>query len=114
MRARVKVTAGSHKIGATFLATNFAPVLDLDQHFMRDTLQTGPTPGFTFFPHVGTVRIEGPFNAAPAKESPSRQKVFVCRPAGAADESPCARKDHHATSRRARSDDRSPRPRRSR
>ena len=59
---------------------------------MRDTLQTGPTPGFTFFPHVGTLRIEGPFNATPAKESPSRQKVFVCQPAGAADESPCARK----------------------
>ena len=61
-------------VGATFLATNFAPVLDLDQHFMRDTLQTGPTPGFTFFPHVGTLRIEGPFNAAPAKDSPSRRK----------------------------------------
>ena len=41
-------------IGATFPQTNLAPVLDLDRHFMRDTLQTGPTPGFTFFPHVGT------------------------------------------------------------
>ena len=92
MTVRVKTTAGPHLIGATFLATNFAPVLDLDQHFMRDTLQTGPTPGFTFFPHVGTVRIEGPFNATPAKESPSREKIFVCHPAGATDESPCARK----------------------
>jgi mono/diheme cytochrome c family protein len=92
MTVRVKATAGPHMIGATFLATNFAPILDLDQHFMRDTLQTGPTPGFTFFPHVGTVRIEGPFNAAPAKESPSRQKIFVCRPTGVADEPPCARK----------------------
>ena len=92
MRARVNVTAGPHAVGATFLATNFAPLLDLDQHFMRDTLQTGPTPGFTFFPHVGTVRIEGPFNAAPAKESPSRQKIFVCRPVAAPEESACARK----------------------
>ena len=92
MTVRVHTTAGPHAIGATFLATNFAPVLDLDQHFMRDTLQTGPTPGFTFFPHVGTVRIEGPFNATPAKASPSRQKIFVCTPAGPADESPCARK----------------------
>jgi hypothetical protein len=92
MTVRVKTTAGPHVIGATFPATNFAPVLDLDQHFMRDTLQTGPTPGFTFFPHVGTVRIEGPFNATPAKESPSRQKIFVCQPAAAAEEAPCARK----------------------
>ncbi|HJZ78669.1 MAG TPA: DUF1592 domain-containing protein [Vicinamibacterales bacterium] len=92
MRARIKVTAGPHAVGATFLATNFAPLLDLDQHFMRDTLQTGPTPGFTFFPHVGTVRIEGPFDAAPAKESPSREKIFVCRPNAPAEEAACARK----------------------
>jgi Protein of unknown function (DUF1592)/Protein of unknown function (DUF1588)/Protein of unknown function (DUF1587)/Protein of unknown function (DUF1585)/Protein of unknown function (DUF1595) len=92
MRARFKTTAGAHWIGATFPATNFAPVLDLDRHFMRDTVQTGPTPGLTFFPHVGTVRIEGPFNATPAKESPSRARIFACRPAGTADETACARK----------------------
>ena len=90
-RARVKVTAGPHQIGATFLATNFAPVLDLDQHFVRSTLQTGPTPGFTFFPHVGTIRIEGPFNATRAKDSPSRRKIFVCTPTSTADEVGCAR-----------------------
>jgi mono/diheme cytochrome c family protein len=90
MRVRFKTTAGSHAVGATFLATNFAPLLDLDQHFMRDTLQTGPTPGFTFFPHVGTVRLEGPFNASAPSESPSRRKIFTCRPAG--DETACARK----------------------
>jgi hypothetical protein len=92
MRARLNVTAGPHMVGATFLATNFAPVLDLDQHFMRDTLQTGPTPGFTFFPHVGTVRIEGPFKASPAQESPSRQRIFTCRPTSEADEAACAKK----------------------
>jgi len=92
MRARVKTTAGAHWVGATFPATNFAPVLDLDQHFMRDTVQTGPTPGFTFFPHVGTLRIEGPFNATPAKASPSRARIFVCRPTSPADDAACARK----------------------
>ena len=92
MTVRVKTTAGPHLVGVTFPQTNFAPVLDLDQHFMRDTLQTGPTPGFTFFPHVGTLRIEGPFNAVAAKDSPSRRRIFVCRPTGAADEAACARK----------------------
>jgi hypothetical protein len=92
MRARVKVTAGEHTVGATFLATNFAPLLDLDQHFKRSTLQTGPTPGYTFFPHVGTIRIEGPFNATAPKDSASRRKVFTCTPTGAADETACARK----------------------
>src|SRR5438034_5866369 len=92
MTVRFTTTAGPHMVGVTFPQTNLAPVLDLDQHFMRDTLQTGPTPGFTFFPHVGTLRIEGPFNAVPARDSPSRRRIFVCRPASAADEAACARK----------------------
>jgi mono/diheme cytochrome c family protein len=92
MMVRFRTTAGVHILGATFLQTNFAPLLDLDQHFMRDTVQTGPTPGFTFFPHVGTVRIEGPYDAIPAKDSPSRRKIFLCHPAAPADEPSCARK----------------------
>jgi hypothetical protein len=92
MRVRFKTTAGTHNLGATFLATNFAPLLDLDKHFMRDTLQTGPTPGYTFFPHIGTIRIEGPFQATQAVDSPSRRKVFVCTPKTAAEEAACARR----------------------
>jgi hypothetical protein len=92
MRVRFKTTAGKHTIGATFLATNLAPLLDLDRHFMRSTIQTGPTPGYTFFPHVGTLRIEGPYNATQAKDSPSRRKIFVCTPATTAEESACARR----------------------
>jgi mono/diheme cytochrome c family protein len=92
MRVRFKTTAGKHMIGATYLATNFAPLLDLDRHFMRSTVQTGPTPGYTFFPHVGTIRIEGPFNATQAKDSASRRKIFICTPKTAAEETACARR----------------------
>ena len=92
MRVRFKTTAGPHSLGVTFPQTNFAPLLDLDQHFTRDTVQTGPTPGYTFFPHVGTVRIEGPFDATPATDSPSRRKIFICQPNGSNDETACARK----------------------
>jgi hypothetical protein len=90
MRVTLKTTAGPHKLGITYLATNLAPLLDYNRHFMRDTVQTGPTPGYTFFPHVGTVRIEGPFNAVKPSDSPSRRKIFACRPTGAADEARCA------------------------
>src|SRR5262245_43401676 len=92
MKVRLTTKAGLHTLGVTFPQTNFAPVLDLDQHFMRDTVQTGPTPGFTYFPHVGTVRIEGPFNAKQADDSPSRRRIFVCKPTSAADETACATK----------------------
>ena len=92
MRVRFTTTAGSHKVGATFLATQYAPLLDLDRRFRRSTIQTGPTPGYTFFPHVGTLRIEGPFNATRATDSQSRRRIFVCRPAGTAGETACARR----------------------
>jgi len=92
MRVRFKTTAGLHRVGVTFLQTNLAPILDLDRHFARSTVQTGPTPGYTFFPHVGTVRIEGPYSAMPATDSPSRRKIFVCRPTGVASEAACARR----------------------
>jgi mono/diheme cytochrome c family protein len=92
MKVRFKATAGLHKIGATYLETNFAPVLDLDKQFVRPTIQTGPTPGYTFFPHVGTLRLEGPFNAEIPERSPSRDKVFICQPANAGEEAACARR----------------------
>jgi hypothetical protein len=92
MRVRFKTTAGPHKVGATFLATQHAPLLDLDRRFRRSTLQTGPTPGYTFFPHVGTIRIEGPFSATPPTDSESRRRVFVCWPKERADEAACARR----------------------
>jgi uncharacterized protein DUF1592/uncharacterized protein DUF1588/uncharacterized protein DUF1595/uncharacterized protein DUF1587/uncharacterized protein DUF1585/cytochrome c len=92
MRVRFKATAGLHRVGVTFLQTNLAPILDLDRHFARSTVQTGPTPGYTFFPHVGTVRIEGPYGATPAMNSPSRRRIFVCRPSEPAKEGACARR----------------------
>jgi mono/diheme cytochrome c family protein len=92
MRVRTHATAGVHTIGATFLATQYAPLLDLDRRFRRSTIQTGPTPGYTFFPHVGTVRIEGPYSAVHATDSASRRKIFACAPARPADEDACARR----------------------
>jgi hypothetical protein len=92
MKVKFKATAGQHMLAVTFLQTNLAPILDIDIHPMRDTVQTGPTPGYTFFPHVGTLRLSGPMNAVAAKESASRNKIFVCRPSGAADEAACAKK----------------------
>jgi hypothetical protein len=71
-----------------------APLLDMNRQFLRSTVQTGPTPGFTFFPHVGSIKIEGPIagTAKQATDSPSRRRIFVCKPTGKADEAACARR----------------------
>ena len=85
------VQAGLHTVGITFLATNYAPGNDLNAKFLRSTIQTGTLPGMTFYPHVGRVRIEGPYDAKAPVDTPSRRKIFVCRPTAPKDEEACAR-----------------------
>ncbi|HEY7391394.1 MAG TPA: DUF1592 domain-containing protein [Bryobacteraceae bacterium] len=84
--------AGLHTVVVTFIATNYAPGNDLDQHFLRDTIETGGLPGFKFFPHVGKIRIDGPNNPTGAADTPSRRKIFTCHPASAGEETACATK----------------------
>lgn len=88
----VQVKAGPHTVGVTFLATQLAPGNDLDQHFLRSTIETGGLPGFRFYPHVGKIDILGPYKAAGATDTPSRAKIFICHPANPNDETACAKK----------------------
>ncbi|HEX5431194.1 MAG TPA: DUF1592 domain-containing protein, partial [Bryobacteraceae bacterium] len=87
-----QVTAGEHMVGVTFLDTELAPDNDLDQHFLRSTIETGGLPGFRFYPHVGKMEILGPYKATGAADSPSRQKIFICHPSSPANETSCATK----------------------
>jgi hypothetical protein len=98
---RIPVKAGPHKLGVTFLATNFAPQLDLNDAFERTTIETGGLPGFTFYPHVGSVRIDGPYAAAGAEDTPALERIFVCTPASEAEEPACARTILTSLARRA-------------
>jgi hypothetical protein len=98
---RFTVKAGPHRVGVTFLATNNAPGNDLDRHFLRSTIETGGLPGFSFYPHVGYMRIDGPYDAKGASDSPSRRKIFVCQPASESEETACAQKIVAALERRA-------------
>jgi hypothetical protein len=99
---RVPVKAGPHTLGVTFVATQYAPINDLNKHFLRSTIETGGLPGFTFFPHVGSVRIDGPYTVAgAATDTPSRRRIFVCRPARATEESACAAQILTTLARRA-------------
>jgi mono/diheme cytochrome c family protein len=100
----IPVTAGLHKVGVTFFANNYAPDQNVNEVFLRATIETGGIPGYIFFPHVGKVRIEGPENARRASETPSRRKIFVCRPSSGADahqEEACARTILTTLARRA-------------
>src|SRR5690606_3623430 len=76
-------------------------LLDLNDAFERSTIETGGLPGFTFFPHIGRVRIDGPYDAAGAKETPARAQIFVCEPASETDERACAERIVSNLARRA-------------
>ncbi len=88
---RIPVRAGLHTLGVTFLATNDVPGSELNRPFQRTMNTPGSIPGFQFYPHVGQVWIEGPYNAQGASDTGSRRKIFVCHPAAARDEAACAR-----------------------
>ena len=49
----IPVKAGLHRVGVTFLATNYAPDNNINDVFLRATIETGGIPGYLFFPHVG-------------------------------------------------------------
>jgi hypothetical protein len=95
------VKAGVHTVAVTFLATNYAPGNDLDQHFLRSTIETGGLPGHTFFPHVGKLTIQGPENPKGASDTASRRAIFICHPANPSQEQTCARQIVSNLARRA-------------
>jgi hypothetical protein len=88
---RVPIKAGLHVVGVTFLATNDLPGTELNRPFVRTMNTPGDIPGFQFYPHVGQVFIEGPYNAEGATDTASRKKIFVCHPLTSRDEGTCAR-----------------------
>ncbi len=98
---RFQAKAGVHTVGVTFLATNYAPGSDLDKHFLRSTIETGGLPGFSFYPHAGYIRIDGPYKAAGASDSASRRRIFTCQPADQSQEAVCAQQIIGALVRRA-------------
>ena len=88
---RVPVTAGLHTLGVTFIATNDVPGTELNKPFQRTMNTPGSIPGFIFYPHVGQVIIEGPFDAKGAADTASRRKIFLCTPKTPREETSCAR-----------------------
>ena len=98
LQVRVTVGAGPHEVGAAFLKKSSALIeterQPYDAHFNMDR-HPRTQPG------VRSVAIAGPFASAGVGETPSRRRIFVCRPASAADEPACARTIIGALARRA-------------
>jgi hypothetical protein len=90
----IKIKAGPQTISAAFPMKFDGPLED-EYRMVEQTLvdvSAGTIPGMTTLPHLHEMSITGPLKAEGISETPSRRKVFVCRPAAGADEIPCAKK----------------------
>ncbi|HET9269769.1 MAG TPA: DUF1592 domain-containing protein [Vicinamibacterales bacterium] len=107
LHVRVPVKAGPRLVAATFIR-KVAENTNRLRPFLRSNAGTYDSTGR---PHVKSLTIKGPFNATGPGDTPSRQRVFVCRPPvrrggpsgppDAAAEEPCARRIMATLARRA-------------
>ena len=98
LRVRVPLRAGRRVIGVSFLDRPASQVEGARLPYLRSFAILGEaTEGL---PHVDTVTITGPHGAA-GGETPSRARIFTCRPASRADEPACARRILTTLARRA-------------
>jgi hypothetical protein len=100
MTARVKVTAGPHDVGFTWLERP-AKEQSVWQPSLRDSQEIHMVGGM---PKIRTATIEGPYNVTGVSSSPSRERIFICRPAStatAAQETACATRIFTNLTRRA-------------
>jgi len=82
---RVRVPAGMHRIGVTFVERSYA---QSDSPLQPIAM----LPEMERYPNIPGFDVSGPFNVSSVGETPSRQRIFVCRPASEAEEMPCARR----------------------
>ena len=90
----VHVRAGPQRVTAAFVKTMDGPTDDLltpVDYTLADT-QIGSAYGITTMPHVRDFIIAGPDFVTGVSETPSRRKIFTCRPTSPAEEAPCAEK----------------------
>ena len=89
----VFVRAGTHRVAAAFVRRHEGPYEDLIRpHDWSFAGGGSGGAGITTLPHVRDVVISGPYNATGLSETPSRRRIFTCRPTAPAEARRCARR----------------------
>lgn len=90
----IRIQAGPQRVSASFPQKFDGPIED-EYRMVEQSLvdvSTGTVPGMTTLPHLHQLSITGPRNVTGVSDTPSRRKVFICRPAPGGDEIPCAKR----------------------
>jgi hypothetical protein len=98
LKIRVPVTAGPHDVGVTFLK-NSSSLLETARQPLQAHFNERRHPRIT--PAISQVSITGPYAPRGAGDTPSRRRIFVCRPAEPREEEACAKKILSTLMRRA-------------
>jgi cytochrome c553 len=89
----IPVAAGPHRVSAAFIRRLEGPAQDLISPLEWSLASTSIADayGFTTLPHLRDLAVTGPFTTTGVSDTPSRLKIFTCRPRTPAQESVCAR-----------------------
>ena len=98
LNLRLHVAAGPHTVGAAFLRKN-AALIETERQPYQAQFNQDRHPRQQ--PAVHSISVSGPFDPSGAGDTPSRRRIFTCRPADAADEADCAARIVSALARRA-------------
>ncbi len=88
----VQVRAGPHRVAAAFIARADGPADDLltpVEYTLADAM-IGGAYGVTTVPHLRDLVIGGPYRVTGVSETPSRRRIFSCRPTSAQEAHTCA------------------------
>ena len=101
LAVRIPVTAGPHVVGAAFVDRDPGLVERHRQPFLKVHITVGGDQRTQ--PNVYSITITGPFDATGPGDTPSRRRIFTCRPAGATPdaEAACATEILSTLARRA-------------
>jgi|JI10StandDraft_1071094.scaffolds.fasta_scaffold06431_3 hypothetical protein len=89
---RIRVPAGRHSIGVTYKQKTAAEQDEVLHSWVPVAGMSQMVNGNSGGPRISNVEIKGPLQAAGVSDTPSRRKLFVCRPQSAAEETACAQK----------------------
>ena len=98
LNLRIPVTAGPHVLGAAFLQKNSA-LIETERQPYQAQFNQDRHPRQQ--PAVHLVTVTGPFDPTGAGDTPSRERIFTCRPAATVDEASCAAEIISTLTRRA-------------
>ncbi|HEY6509479.1 MAG TPA: DUF1587 domain-containing protein, partial [Vicinamibacterales bacterium] len=98
LSTRVRIAAGPRDLTVAFAE----PAAALDTMRLRPFLKSAQdTLDWTGRPHIQSVTIRGPFGVTASGDTPSRRRVFTCRPGPRVAEDACAREIVSTLLRRA-------------